>query len=109
MPERTYDSQTPATMRCESSEQGVDSPQLKVTRRQEASTSKEESHEFSGMDCCRADSRLACWTSHEGRWLRSVGGHHSRDTRWLSWRLALWSVGNLARRRDDWLNHRGIR
>jgi hypothetical protein len=99
----------PPPMRCESSEQDVDSLQLKVTRRQNENHLKEASHEFSVMDCCRANSRLACWAGHERGWIRSIGRYYPRDTRGLSRRLDLWSVGNLAGRRHDWLNHRGIR
>jgi uncharacterized membrane protein YeaQ/YmgE (transglycosylase-associated protein family) len=64
------------------------------------SLSKEESHEFSGMDCCRADSRLACGTSHEGGGygvlvdiiLGILGGFLGG---WLFGQLGIWPGGGM--------------
>src|SRR5580704_10239884 len=60
------------------------------------------------MDCGWIDCRLARRTTDEGGWLRYRRGHHSRHPRRPPGWLDLWTVGNLARWRHDWLHHRGI-
>src|SRR5215470_5098142 len=61
------------------------------------------------MDRGRADRRLVSWASHEGWWLWCASRHHPWDTWWVCRRLAIRCPRNLARRWDDWVNHRCFR
>src|SRR5262245_48555524 len=60
------------------------------------------------MDSGRSDSGLAGRSSHEGWRLRHSGRHHPWTARRHSGRLDIRTVGNLARRRHDWLDYSGI-
>src|ERR1700732_1762417 len=69
---------------------------------------KEDKYGISGLDCYGIDRRLARWPSHERRRLRRACGHHFRHTWRAPRRLALWTDGDLAGRRDGRLDHRRI-
>ena len=70
---------------------------------------KEDPGGISGTDCGWTDRRLARWPSDEGWRLRCNRRHYAWHPRRLIRRLDFPSVGNLARRRNNWFHHCGIR